>query len=111
MILTSDNRFQESLKRWGKYLVAVILLIAVLVLAGWQFDNHYLIRLMPKLPAMNPATAAAFICFGVSYFILTGKTSSTFIQKTGQAFALIVLLIGVVKFSGVLFGFDLKIDL
>ncbi len=104
----------ERFQKWSKILNAFVLLIGTAVLLGWLLDVEMLKRPLPHLVAMNPATATAFIFSSLSFFLLTSG-SETFLSKNsgatfGKLLAGLVLLIGILKLGGVLFGFDTRID-
>lgn len=50
-----------------------ILAMGALVLAGWAFNQRWLIELFPTVVAMNPVTALAFLLLGLCALRLTGK--------------------------------------
>jgi PAS domain S-box-containing protein len=100
---------QKKLKRWSGYLATVVILVAVLVLAGWQFNISILKRPIPSLVAMNPMTAVSFLLSG---FALLWSTGIFFPQKpvAGKALASIVIVIGGLKILDVLFNINTNID-
>lgn len=106
MQLSPDIRLQEQLQKWSKYLNAAMIVIAILVLAGWQFNIDLLMRPVPKQVAMNPVTAIAFILSGISLRLYISKSY----KKVASLFALIVLLIGLSVLGGIVLGFDAKVD-
>jgi two-component system, cell cycle sensor histidine kinase and response regulator CckA len=92
---------------------AVVLAAGVLV--GWSFNIEILRSLIPGVVAMNPATAILFIFAGTSLALSLRSPSSS--DKKSQMLAwiarlcaLLVALIGLVKFTGYIFGADIPFD-
>ncbi len=77
----------------------------ILVLIGWWAGIEFLKRIVPGLVAMNPATAAGFLCLGISLALQFRKES-----RAGRALALIAALIGWIKLLAILSIVDLGID-
>jgi diguanylate cyclase (GGDEF)-like protein/PAS domain S-box-containing protein len=92
----------------GAALLAV--LVGILVLIGWFFDLEPLTTVLPGRVAMNPTTALTFITAGAALWLLRGDTVGTHRRRTGQALALLVLTIAIVKVEGTVTGRDLGID-
>ena len=57
-------RFVDALSTIAATSSFLATLIGVLVLIGWSLDAEALLRFIPGLTAMNPATAIGFICSG-----------------------------------------------
>lgn len=83
--------------------------VSALVLVGWYFDIETLKRVLPKMVAMNPVTAVAFILISGSLFALYGRAIPNS-QLIGRLAAFIVLVIAALKLCEVLFGFFTGID-
>jgi diguanylate cyclase (GGDEF)-like protein len=77
----------------------------ILVLIGWWADIEFLKRIMPGLVAMNPATAAGFLCLSISLALQFREES-----RAGRVLALIAALIGWIKLLAILSIVDLGID-
>lgn len=73
MNLIPNVALQNKLQRWSRYLTALVILIAGLILIGWQFEIDFFKKPIPELLAMNPVTAFAFICLGISFFLSRQK--------------------------------------
>jgi len=101
----------RRVKRMAVYFAASVLIMALLVLSGWQWDIDVLRRPIPGLAAMNPLTAVAFILVALAFFGLPGHTRRPFIQVCSHLFAIGLLLIGSLKLSGLFFPFLDNIDL
>src|SRR5688572_33420267 len=65
----------KRMKHWAKFFAYTVIVIATLVIIGWQFNLNFLKRPVPQLAAMNPATAISFIFCGFS-FLLLSKTQA-----------------------------------
>ncbi|TAL48642.1 MAG: PAS domain S-box protein [Chitinophagaceae bacterium] len=107
----SDTRFQNRLVRSSKYFVILIIASGILVLLGWQFDIEFFKRPFPHLVAMNPATAIAFICTGISFLLLTTRKKSISKFRSGTILAAVVIFIGIAKLVSFIPGVDFSIDL
>jgi PAS domain S-box-containing protein len=56
--------------RRSEYLNSAVILLALLVLAGWVFDIGFMKRPVPDLAAMNPTTALCFLLTGCAFHLL-----------------------------------------
>ncbi len=107
---TLKTNLPEKMAKRSISLAISVIVIALCVLIGWQFDISFLIRPLPGSKAMNPIAALAFIFASVSFlFLTTGKLTATKL-KTGYFFALLVIGIGVIKFLALIRGISLHID-
>src|SRR5664279_5298587 len=106
----NDIELQEKLKKSSKYLCAIVCFVGIWVLAGWQFDIEFLKRPLPRLNAMNPTTAMVFIFSCAAFILLTSNNTSGTKTNTGSAFAILILIIGVLRFTSVISGSDLHLD-
>lgn len=106
MQLPPDIRLQQRLQKWSKYLNAAIIVIAFLVLAGWQFNINLFKHPVPGQVAMNPVTAVAFIMSGISLRLYINNSY----KKVAFLFALVVLLVGLSVLGSIALRFDFKID-
>lgn len=61
---------QGRLFAYSKYASYTVILVAVMVLVGWQFNIEVLKRIVPGLVAMNPLTAVCFILSAISVLLL-----------------------------------------
>jgi PAS domain S-box-containing protein len=87
------------------------MIVALLVLYGWYSNNVLLKQVAPKMIAMNPATAVAFLFTGLSYLLLLlfpspAKFQRLLINSTATA----VLFIATVKLLAVAGIYDAGID-
>jgi len=93
---------QRVLDRWSIYLIFCVTMIAVAVLAGWQWDILLLTRPAPGTIATNPVTAVTFLLASISLLLIIRKPSRIG-QNIGSFLALLVLLIGCARLIG--YGF------
>ncbi|WP_276500202.1 sensor histidine kinase [Terrimonas pollutisoli] len=107
---TLKTGFSNEMIRWSVILAISVIAIALLVLIGWQFDILVLTRPLPGAKAMNPIAALAFIFAAVSFLFQTTDQLTGRKRKTGYIFAILVLLIGTLKFFSLTFGLDFQID-
>jgi two-component system sensor histidine kinase UhpB len=84
-----------------------VIIIAVLVLLGWQQHNVYLKQVIPKMVAMNPMAAVAFI-LGCSSLLLSNQKGFKLI--IAKALAMLVVLIGLLGMLAALGIYDAGID-
>lgn len=87
-----------------------VIVISLGALAGWRWDVAWLTSLVPGQATMNPVTALAFLLLGVTLWASPGPEPAGRGVWTAQACAAAVALVGLVRLSGYLFGFDPGID-
>src|ERR1700728_3772567 len=97
----NDSLTISHLKRWSIYFTgavvtfsALLIVVALLVLAGWQWNIGWLRNPWPGLSIMNPVTAMTFLFSGLSLLILSPRRRSTRKTTLGLILASLVLLIG-----------------
>ena len=100
----------DSLKKYSSVFVIIVLVTAILVLVGWQFGIEIFKRPLSNLVAMNPMTAVAF-AFSSGSLLLLNKQRKTRYILAGKILALLVLMIGTAKLTGIIIGYDSGIDL
>ncbi len=110
MLKTNNINLQQKLQKLSRRLILCVLLIAVFVLAGWQLDIEFLKRPIPGLAAMNPLTAFAFLFIAVSFLLITAKSKTQLKSNSALILASIVLCIGLLKISALLFGYESPLD-
>ncbi|MBL7738423.1 MAG: PAS domain S-box protein [Chitinophagaceae bacterium] len=112
MELPANRILVVRLLRWSRYLVAGVILIAFLALAGWQFDVRILLHPLPGLVAMNPVTAISFIILSLSFLLLHinagGHSKNT--RSAAVILSSLVLLIALIKLMAIAGGPDWGID-
>ncbi len=85
---------------------AAVILISVMVLAGWWFDIEILRSVFPGMTAMNPGgTALAFLLAGVSLWCQLSPARSR-LRVIGLACADVVVLLALLRFAGYLWDWD-----
>jgi PAS domain S-box-containing protein len=84
--------------------------VSFLALVGWQFDIAAFKSVSPGLVAMNPLGALAFILAGVSLWLQSPEERGPKAWRVGQVLASAVLLVGLLKLAGTVFGWNLGID-
>ncbi|MEO5564593.1 MAG: PAS domain S-box protein, partial [Chitinophagaceae bacterium] len=110
MYLAPDVALQRRMKRWSKILAITVILIALIVFAGWLLGIPGLRRPLPNLVSMNPVTA---ICFT---FLVTGFLSLTSSQPSKKTYGLsialvsLVLIICLTKCLDLLFTWNIGLD-
>lgn len=97
--LVPDKNLQAKLVRWSYYLTVLVIIIAVVVLTGWQFDIELLKHPAHHFAAMNPLTAMCFILLAVSFLFLTAPKITPGKKNTAIAFAGIVTFISIIKLA------------
>ena len=73
--------------------------VSSLVLCGWTLDVEVLKRIFPKLVAMNPVTALAFILLSLSLWLSSSENIGRKIRVVAQLCAGIVALVGLSKLT------------
>lgn len=106
MQLPPDIVLDQKLKKWSNYLVAAFIVIPFFVLVGWQFNISFLKTFLLAPLAMNPLTAVCFILLGFSSWLFKGVTPG----KAAWLFSVSVVLIGLLKFSDLFLGFEIRAD-
>lgn len=84
-----------DLRVYGRACGATATVAAGLVLAGWIFDVPSLQAVLPGSVGMSPRVALAFVLAGISLLLLCLDRQSATRQRVAQAFALLVVLLGI----------------
>jgi signal transduction histidine kinase len=87
---------------------ALIIAISISVLLVWQFDILTIKNAFPDRQISNPVTALCFISSVLALHFLSKK--ETGLKIGGVALASVVLLVGGLVFSSIVFGFQISID-
>lgn len=93
MLLPPDIVLQQRLRSWAGYLIYIVLAVAILVLAGWEFGIPSLKSISPQMVAMNPASAICFVFASLSFFWLTRPRRPKAVAVVGYLFAIAVIVI------------------
>ncbi len=105
-----EPRVASTLRTLSRITSVLPVLIGVSVLIGWRYDIELFKSGAPRLVAMNPATAAGFICLGISLICLTLYARSRTLHKTGELFGGIAACIGAAKLAAFMSLADSSID-
>ena len=92
---------------------AAVVVVGAVVLLGWLADWEACKQVLPGMAAMNPVTAVCFMLSGVSLWLLSGGNAvSIGVRRLRivQACAIVVGLVGLVKFGGYLTGSNVPVD-
>jgi diguanylate cyclase (GGDEF)-like protein/PAS domain S-box-containing protein len=94
----------------SKSAAAIAVLIGILVVFGWITGVAQLRALGPSTnAAVNPMTALCFIALGVAMWLLTLPNNPRW-REMARALALIVMIVGVARMYGLLFGASTGVD-
>jgi PAS domain S-box-containing protein len=110
MYLLPDTELQKRLQRWSRFLVICISAIAALALAGWNWNIPALKHFGHGFASMNPATAVSLLLIAISFYLLSVPSGRSGRRDTGNVLATIVIIIGLLKVLGVLFGLEPQLD-
>lgn len=91
------------------YLSWAIALVAVLVMAGWQFDQPLLRTLFPHTVSMNPLTAMLFLLTAASIFFYTRPGSHSFLN-IAAILSLLVAASGILRLAELQAQFNIGLD-
>jgi PAS domain S-box-containing protein len=97
-------------RRWSIILTWIVMGIALLVIAGWQFNIDLLKSPISNLNAMNPTTAVAFILAGLSYLLLNSRHKTIAKRNVGKILAIGLLVIGFIRVVDSSSTFSIPID-
>ncbi len=106
MQLPLDTVLDQKLQKWASRFIIVLISIAFLIIAGWQFDIILLKTFFLPPVAMNPLTAICFILLGFSVWLFKRVAS----KKTAYILAALVIMAGLLKLGDLVFGFSLQAD-
>lgn len=110
MQLPPDILLQQRLRRWSRYLIYIILTIALLVLVGWQFNIRVLKSISGQTVAMNPTSAVCFTLASLSFLWRASSKKTKLVTIAGYSFAVFVLLIGLHIIANLLFNISFRPD-
>ncbi|HUB59696.1 MAG TPA: PAS domain S-box protein, partial [Puia sp.] len=104
----TDSLTISHLKRWSIYFSgvvftvgAILIIVSLLVLAGWQWDIGWLKNPWPDLTVINPVTAIGFLLSGFSLLIFTPRRRSRRHTAGGLILASLVFAIGLLRLLSV----------
>jgi len=108
MLFTRRDSLLNKMEQWAKYFAYVVIIIATLVLIIWQFN--ILKHPVPRLVAINPVTAIAFIFSGFSFLLFATKTPVPKKILLGRILACIIILIGLLRIISRFSELNIPID-
>jgi PAS domain S-box-containing protein len=84
--------------------------IGTVVLLGWIANSEYIKSVVPGFAAMNPLTAVGFLVGGISLWLLREESRQPSPTAIARICALILVVIGLLKFADYAFQVDIGID-
>ncbi len=97
MVIPTGNK-KNSYQNWALFFMLSVVLVGLLVMAGWQFNIERLIYPISAVVGMNPFTSVSFILLGVSgWLLLQGSTKN--IKYLAYALTSVVILISLFKLA------------
>src|SRR5688572_20057925 len=96
-------------KRMAVLEVAAVGIIALFMLAVWQFDAYSLKQWIPGAQISNPVTAFCFLLCSLSFFLLTSDRRG--LHRLGFGFACGVVVLAGTKLSEFYFDYVSGADL
>ncbi len=103
----SDESLFKSFSHVGS---ATVILFGSLALAGWILNIDTLKSILPGAVTMKANTAVGFLLAGISLWLALSDQTDRFVHRLGQAFAVGVVLIGLLTLIEYLSGWNLGID-
>jgi hypothetical protein len=64
-----NRRLESQLVQAGKWHANLVIVLAIAVLASWQFDWRFLKQPIARFVSMNPLTAVLFVLASVAYIL------------------------------------------
>lgn len=99
----ADTKLKRQLRHWAVYLCSTILLIVLLVLAGWQFNLRPLRAFFFDQVNMNPVSATTMGVAAVAFLLLRKPgVSRTGAKKLGKGLAISIACMGLWKLFSLL---------
>lgn len=88
----------------------VVLIVGLLVLAGWIFDIPELKAIVPGLATMKPNTAVAFFLAGMALWLFQDELIRRWKRRLALGCSFTVSVIGLLTLMEYLWGWNLRID-
>ena len=104
--ITPDLELQQRLRNRSFILLAIVLLISLVSLAGWLFSVEWLKHPVPGLVAMNPVTALCFITLVIAVRLKQNFRQEIKKKKAADVIAAIILLVVVSKLIAIRTGWQ-----
>lgn len=102
--ITPDLELQQRLINRSFILLAIVLLISLVSLAGWLFSIEWLKHPVPGLVSMNPVTALCFITLVIALRLKQNFRQEIKKKVAADVIAAIILLVVVSKFIAIITG-------
>jgi PAS domain S-box-containing protein len=102
-IRVANPALYRVLERWSIYFTTCVMVIALAVLAGWQWDIGLLRRPVSGLVAMNPVTALSFLLSAIAFLAIRFGKPRSAQWKAGRFAAGAVVCAGLAVLCGYLF--------
>lgn len=103
-------RVRTKLPEFSRVCAGLVMGAALLVLAGWITGVSALVQLLPSAVAMKPMTALIMALEAFSLWRLAAARRAGRFDGGAQALAVIVLLVGAVRLTDYIAGFNVHID-
>src|SRR5437879_9702582 len=87
-----------------------VIVIGLGALAGWRLDVAWLKRFAPGQATMSPAAALGLVFLGIALWLSSQRGVSRAVAWAADACAAATALLGLVRLSGYLLGFDPGVD-
>jgi uncharacterized protein YhhL (DUF1145 family) len=97
-----DTRLKQQLRQWAVYLSGTTLLIALLVLIGWQFDIYQLRSPFADQVNMNPFSAIIMGMAAITFLLVRRPGTITSRQRLGRCLAIAIACFGIWKLLSLL---------
>jgi PAS domain S-box-containing protein len=110
MYFNNTERAFFLFNRTSQVFSAIVILVGISVLIGWQFDLEHFKRIIFEAVAMNPLTALCFIFGGVSLYLQTTKNQTKPKRTFSQLLAILIVIFASIKLSNLLFGLNIGVD-
>lgn len=107
--LDSEFHFRARHVLFARFLATTLIVLGVLVLAGWMFDVELLKSVLPGKIAMKPMEALGFIAAGAAIILILGRSSQQR-RLLGMSLSALVISIGSLTLLEYLFGINVGID-
>lgn len=95
--LVSEFKLLDTLQSVARYFITISIIIAVLVLIGWQFDIKSLRHPFPGLAPMSPISAFCFLFICSAFFIFDLRKRNRSAQFVGFVLVSAPVLIGILR--------------
>lgn len=101
--MTKDNRVVEeakllqTLQTLARYFITASLVIAGLVLFGWQFNIQALMHPFPGLAPMSPTSAACLLFTGSAFLLFDTRINNRSAQIFGFVLISIPMIVGILR--------------